>query len=110
VAHTCKQPGHQETRAGRERAERAQAKSARLTREEERQRMQEQPASSLPSSGERSSSSVHHMEMDLREGKLPLICFSFCCRRLIWFTAAVLGPFVPFTSPELSSAVCRDGE
>jgi hypothetical protein len=62
-------------------------------RKEEKQRMQEQPASSLPSSSERSSSSVHHMEMDLKEGKLPLICLSFCCRRLIWFTASVLWSF-----------------
>ncbi|KAK3152446.1 hypothetical protein QOZ80_2BG0158960 [Eleusine coracana subsp. coracana] len=30
--------------------------------------MQEQAASSLPSSSERSSSSAHHMEMDLKEG------------------------------------------
>lgn len=34
--------------------------------------MQEQAASSRPSSSERSSSSAHHMDMEVKEGKLPL--------------------------------------
>lgn len=39
--------------------------------------MQEQPASSRPSSSERSSSSAHHMDMEVKEGKLAIfLCHS----------------------------------
>jgi len=34
--------------------------------------MQEHAASSQPSSSERSSSSAHHMDMEVKEGKLPI--------------------------------------
>lgn len=45
--------------------------------------MQEQATSSRPSSSERSSSSAHHMDMEVKEGKLPIFLCHPPCRRTI---------------------------